>query len=55
MSTKHICPLKRGILEVPADAPKTAKEQCMITRVVKMQITNQSKVLISFGKKELSI
>ena len=32
MSTKHlvpyICPLIRGTLEVPADAPKTAKQQC---------------------------
>ena len=32
VSTKHlvryICPLKRGTLEVPADAPKTAKQQC---------------------------
>ena len=31
MSTKHlvpyISPLKRGTLEVPADAPKTAKQQ----------------------------
>ena len=24
----YICPLKRGTLEVPADAPKTAKQQC---------------------------
>ena len=32
VSTKHlvpyICPLKRGTLEVPADAPKTAKQRC---------------------------
>ena len=32
VSTKHlvryICPLKCGTLEVPADAPKTAKQQC---------------------------
>ena len=28
MSTKHICPSKRGTLEVPADAPKTAKQHC---------------------------
>ena len=28
MLTKHICPLKRGTLEVPGDAPKTAKQQC---------------------------
>ena len=32
VSTKHlvpyICPLKRGTQEVPADAPKTAKQQC---------------------------
>ena len=36
VSTKHlvkivkiiISPLKRGTLEVPADAPKTAKQQC---------------------------
>ena len=28
---------------------------CIITRVVTIQITNQSKVLISFGKKEPSI
>ena len=32
VSTKHlvpyICPLKRGTLEVPVDAPKTAKQQC---------------------------
>ena len=32
VSTKHlvpyICPLKRGTLEVTADAPKTAKQQC---------------------------
>ena len=24
----YICPLKRDTLEVPADAPKTAKQQC---------------------------
>ena len=32
VSTKHlvpyVCPLKRGTQEVPADAPKTAKQQC---------------------------
>ena len=32
VSTKHlvpyICSLKRGTLEVPADTPKTAKQQC---------------------------
>ena len=28
VSTKYICPLKRGTLEVTADAPKTAKQQC---------------------------
>ena len=32
VSTKHlvpyICPLKPGTQEVPADAPKTAKQQC---------------------------
>ena len=63
VSIKHlppyVCPLKRGTQEVPADAPKTAKQQCTFDFSLHnnscCDITNQSKVLISFGKQELSI
>ena len=61
VSTKHlvpyVCPIRKFLLMHLKLLNDNALLilVCIITRVVTVQITNQSKVLISFGKKELSI